>query len=142
MFNATSRECICVFVKSIRFSWHEGVKMCQISNSTCGMNTNLVFSTFISQHLQKKLKQLHFHDAFTKLGEVIGQAREYPSSYFCLVIMTCYFIKGKGMRFSLVSTEALTRPLLPPLAGTVHTETISISRGIFQSNWQHIAHTL
>ena len=31
---------------------------------------------------------------------------------------------------------------LPPLAGTVHTETISIPRGIFQSNWQHIAHTL
>ena len=42
--------------------------------------------------------------------------------------------------YSLVSTEVLTRPSSP--SRPVHTETISISQGIFQSNWQHIAHTL
>ena len=50
--------------------------------------------------------------------------------------------KGKGRYsvYSLVSTEALTRPSSP--SRPVHTETISILWGIFQSNWQHIAHKL
>ena len=42
--------------------------------------------------------------------------------------------------YSLVSTEALKRPSSP--SRHVHMETISIPRGIFQSNWQHIAQTL
>ena len=33
-----------------------------------------------------------------------------------------------------------TQPSSP--SRPVHTETISIPRGIFQSNWQHIPHTL
>ena len=42
--------------------------------------------------------------------------------------------------YSLVSTEMFTRPSSP--SRPVHTETISIPRGIFQSSWQHIAHKL
>ena len=49
--------------------------------------------------------------------------------------------KGKGIRFIVLYPPKCSHDL-PPLAGTVHTETISIPRGIFQSNWQHIAHTL
>ena len=49
--------------------------------------------------------------------------------------------KGKGIRFIVLYPLKRSHDL-PPLAGTVHTETISIPRGIFQSNWQHIAHTL
>ena len=50
-------------------------------------------------------------------------------------------LKGKGIRFIVLYPPKRSHNL-PPLAGTVHTETISIPRGIFQSNWQHIAHTL
>ena len=50
-------------------------------------------------------------------------------------------IKGKGIRFIVLYPPKCSHDL-PPLAGTEHTETISIPRGIFQSNWQHIAHTL
>ena len=50
-------------------------------------------------------------------------------------------IKGKGIRFIVLYPPKCSHDL-PPLAGTVHTETISIPRGIFQNNWQHIAHTL
>ena len=49
--------------------------------------------------------------------------------------------KGKGIQFIVLYPPKRSHDL-PPLAGTVHTETISIPRGIFQSNWQHIAHTL
>ena len=49
--------------------------------------------------------------------------------------------KGKGIHFIVLYPLKCSHNL-PPLAGTVHTETISIPRGIFQSNWQHIAHTL
>ena len=49
--------------------------------------------------------------------------------------------KGKGIRFRVLYPPKCSHDL-PPLAGTVHTETISIPQGIFQSNWQHIAHTL
>ena len=49
--------------------------------------------------------------------------------------------KGKGIRFIVLYPPKCSHDL-PPLAGTVHTETISIPQGIFQSNWQHIAHTL
>ena len=42
--------------------------------------------------------------------------------------------------YSLVFTEVLTRPSSP--SRPVHTETISIPRGIFQSSWQHIARKL
>ena len=45
--------------------------------------------------------------------------------------------KGKGIRFRVLYPPKRSHDL-PPLAGTVHTETISIPRGIFQSNWQHI----
>ena len=49
--------------------------------------------------------------------------------------------KGKGIRFIvLYPLEVLTRPCSP--SRPVHTETISIPRGIFQSSWQHIAHKL
>ena len=48
---------------------------------------------------------------------------------------------GEGIRFIVLYPLKCSHDL-PPLAGTVHTETISIPRGIFQSNWQHIAHTL
>ena len=51
------------------------------------------------------------------------------------------YYKGKGIRFIVLYPPKCSHDL-PPLAGTVHTETISIPRGIFQSNWQHIAHTL
>ena len=47
----------------------------------------------------------------------------------------------KGIRFRVLYPPKCSHDL-PPLAGTVHTETISIPQGIFQSNWQHIAHTL
>ena len=50
-------------------------------------------------------------------------------------------LKGKGIRFIVLYRPKRSHNL-PPLAGIVHTETISIPRGIFQSNWQHIAHTL
>ena len=46
-----------------------------------------------------------------------------------------------GIRFRVLYPPKCSHDL-PPLAGTVHTETISIPQGIFQSNWQHIAHTL
>ena len=52
-----------------------------------------------------------------------------------------YQHKGKGIRFIVLYPPKCSHDL-PPLAGTVHTETNSIPRGIFQSNWQHIAHTL
>ena len=55
------------------------------------------------------------------------------------VTLTPY--KGKGIRFRVLYPPKCSHDL-PPLAGTVHTETISIPQGIFQSNWQHIAHTL
>ena len=55
--------------------------------------------------------------------------------------MTGFTSKGKGIRFIVLYPPKCSHDL-PPLAGTVHTETISIPRGIFQSNWQHIAHTL
>ena len=42
--------------------------------------------------------------------------------------------------YSLASTEMLTRPFSP--SRPVHTETILIPRGIFQSSWQHKAHKL
>ena len=49
--------------------------------------------------------------------------------------------KGKGIRFIILYPPKCSHDL-PPLASTVHMETISIPWGIFQSNWQHIAHTL
>ena len=49
----------------------------------------------------------------------------------------CMYIKG--IRFIVLYPPKRSHDL-PPLAGTVHTETISIPREIFQSNWQHIAH--
>ena len=52
-----------------------------------------------------------------------------------------FMVKGKGIRFIVLYPPKCSHDL-PPLAGTVHTETISIPQGIFQSNWQHIAHTL
>ena len=48
--------------------------------------------------------------------------------------------KGKGIWFIVLYPPKCSHDL-PPLAGTVHTETISIPWGIFQSNWHHIAHT-
>ena len=56
----------------------------------------------------------------------------------CVCVCVC---KGKGIRFIVLYPPKCSHDL-PPLAGTVHTETIIIPRGIFQSNWQHIAHTL
>ena len=41
--------------------------------------------------------------------------------------------KGKGIRFIVLYPPKCSHDL-PPLAGTVHTDTISIPRGIFQSN--------
>ena len=52
-----------------------------------------------------------------------------------------YIYIYKGIRFIVLYPQKRSHDL-PPLAGTVHTETISIPRGLFQSNWQHIAHTL
>ena len=60
-----------------------------------------------------------------------------------LSLVRVYCVKGKGKRYSVysrVSIEALTQTSSPNRP--VHTLTISIPRGIFQSNWQHIAHTL
>ena len=45
----------------------------------------------------------------------------------------------KGIRFIVLYPPKRSHKL-PPLAGPVHTETISIPRGIFQSNSEHIAH--
>ena len=45
----------------------------------------------------------------------------------------------KGVQFIVMYPPKCAHDLLS-LAGTVHTETISIPRGIFQSSWQHIAH--
>ena len=49
--------------------------------------------------------------------------------------------KGKGIRF-IVLYQPECSPDLPSLAGIIHTETISIPQGIFQSSWQRIAHEL
>ena len=43
-----------------------------------------------------------------------------------------YIYKGKGIQFIVLYPPKCSHDL-PPLAGTVHTETISIPRGIFQS---------
>ena len=55
--------------------------------------------------------------------------------------MYIYIFMYKGIQFIVLYPPKCSHDL-PSLAGTVHTETISIPRGIFQSNWQHIAHTL
>ena len=43
-------------------------------------------------------------------------------------------LKVKVFVYSLVSTKVLTQPSSP--SRPVHTETISVPQGIFQSNWQ------
>ena len=58
-----------------------------------------------------------------------------------MLVQAVSLCKGKGIRFRVLYPPKCSHDL-PPLAGTVHTETISIPQGIFQSNWQHIAHTL
>ena len=68
------------------------------------------------------------------------------SSYRCWIVSNQRSgdfpkVKSKGIRFIVLYPPKRSHDL-PPLAGTVHTETISIPLGIFQSNWQHIAHTL
>ena len=58
-----------------------------------------------------------------------------------LELLSKWQSKGKGIRFIVLYPPKRSHDL-PPLAGTAHTETVSIPQGIFQSNWQHIAHML
>ena len=75
-----------------------------------------------------------------KEGEILCLSHKSFASLnvWCKHVMMIY---NKGIRFIVLYPPKCSHDL-PPLAGTVHTETISIPRGIFQSNWQHIAHTL
>ena len=57
------------------------------------------------------------------------------------VLFAIHCLKCKGIRFIVLYPPKCSHNL-PPLVGTVHTETISIPQGIFQSSWQHIVHKL
>ena len=94
--------------------------------------------------------RLGFYD-LTHVYEAIGLegigGQWFPLVVLCLVwqcvcVCVCVCVcKGKRYSvYSLASTEMFTRPSVP--RRPVHTETISIPRGIFQSSWQHIAHKL
>ena len=51
------------------------------------------------------------------------------------------WLKGKGIWFIVLYPSGCSHDL-PSLAGTVHTETISIHREIFNISWQHMEHKL
>ena len=77
------------------------------------------------------LKCIHLHSRVTGSGSMFSEAQMEQSNQYLKVKV-----------FGLESCIPKRSHDLPPLTGTVHTETISIPRGIFQSNWQHIAHML
>ena len=59
---------------------------------------------------------------------------------FTVAISYAGTVKVKGIRFIVLYPPKCSHD--PSQAGTLHTETNSIPRGIFLSSWQHIAHKL
>ena len=94
-------------------------------------------TTFTCSCLTVDLCCLTAYLIFIAVFGIVGLMSHVSWSDFCSLLVG----KGKGIWFIVLYPPKRSHDL-PPLAGTVHTGTISIPQGIFQSNWQHIAHTL